>query len=658
MGAGQGRADAQGLPHLSGASLRKEVQRLKREKDEAEARLKEMQQLERRRGSPDQVPGSTLPTLLTTMLAAESAPASSSKSPIAAIAAKARLLRGQTADSTPGHVAGDTFAESLNGVLEHMWPAISAYVTRVLKEEVEPAVQAALPNAFRGLHFDGDRCTLGHRPPELLRVTSTKERQDTAEGPIENLVLRCRVDWKADCDICLVTPLGVSIGIKNLYVRGNLLVEMVNLITRPPMFEGLRMFFLNPPELDLDFQGAGGGLLNLGVIKAKILGAIEEQLAHSLVVPNRVGMKLDLDADIFRITSPPSEGILKVHVCGAQGLLPMDIICCGQGTSDPYVQVRCGAHVFRSPTKSRTLSPRFSYECLIPISSLHQRVKLTLYDEDLMSQDDFLGKLKLPVSVLATYDQEVTHNLQGEDGLAEGRGRVTLKSEWRPLAMHDGAADLRGPGVLFTGVYGASGVPDYGEGALYYVVMSCTALLPGASSGPQETSRLEKSHAPSDTWETEAKSVAMRSKMSVLEKYSVSEEDLAAVLEVDPARLRQTMARKSTGAVDELAASSAVRVEWEQGYEFLVERLGDATVTFELRCQSDGSSGSRLIGTGRWSASQSGHRALATVAFPGTTAALHLRIRLLHLREPTTQVRLSEIPQLVQPLRLGSGESC
>ena len=115
--------------------------------------------------------------------------------------------------------------------------------------------------------------------------------------------------------------------------------------------------------------------------------------------------------------------------------------------------------------------------------------------------------------------------------------------------MHDGAADLRGPGVLFTGVYGASGVPDYGEGALYYVVMSCTALLPGASSGPQETSRLEKSHAPSDTWETEAKSVAMRSKMSVLEKYSVSEEDMAAVLEVDPARLRQTMARKSKGAV-------------------------------------------------------------------------------------------------------------
>ena len=37
------------------------------------------------------VPGSILPTLLTTMLAAESAPAASSKSPIAAIAGKAPL---------------------------------------------------------------------------------------------------------------------------------------------------------------------------------------------------------------------------------------------------------------------------------------------------------------------------------------------------------------------------------------------------------------------------------------------------------------------------------------------------------------------------------------------------------------------------------------
>ena len=63
-------------------------------------------------------------------------------------------------------------------------------------------------------------------------------------------------------------------------------------------------------------------------------------------------------------------------------------------------------------------------------------MKLTLYDEDLMSQDDFLGKLRLPVNVLATYDREVTHRLQDEDGLPGGRGRVTLKAEWRPLATH------------------------------------------------------------------------------------------------------------------------------------------------------------------------------------------------------------------------------
>jgi len=518
-----------------------------------------------------------------------------------------------------------------------MWPAISAYVTKVLKEEVEPAVQDALPQAFKGLTFV--RCAVGDRPPQFRKVTTSKETQDTAEGPVENLVLRCRVDWKADCDIAMEWR-GVSIGISCLYVKANLLVELVSIIKRPPMFEGFRMFLLNPPEVDLDFQGAGHGLLNISLIKTKILEVIEEQLSSSLVVPNRMGMKLDLDADVFRITSPPSEGILKVHVCSAQSLIPMDMNCFGQGTSDPYVQARCGAHVFRSPTKSRTLSPKFSYEVWFPISSPHQRVKLTLYDEDLMSQDDFLGKLSLPVSVLATYgDREVTHKLQDEDGRAGARGQVTLKSEWRPLELSsDGVEDLQGSGVLFAGVYHASGVPDHGEGALYYVVMSCSGLLPGAFSGPQETNRLEKSQAPAVAWEAQSKSAAMKSKLAVLKKYGVSEADMAGVLEVDPARLRQAMMlSSSTKEAEELASSGpAVRVEWEQGYEFLVEDLRDATVTFGLRCQTKGQSGSSLIGACQWSVSQFRRSPHVTVAIPGTAAALHLRIRLLRLGEPAT----------------------
>jgi len=553
------------------------------------------------------------------------------------------LLTGVSAASTPNNFV-DPMAESLNDLLDHMWPTISAYATRALQEEVEPELQAALPQALKGLQFSRERCDIGSRPPRFNKVSISKERQDTVGGTIQNIVLQCRLEWNADCNLCLEWG-GVKAGIDSLTIRGLLLIELVGMISRPPLFEGFRMFFVNPPDVDLAFQGAGHGLLNMSLVKTKILDTISEGICSSLVVPNRVGMKLDPEADIFKIVSPPSEGILKVRVHSARKLPAMDVSFCAQATSDPYVRISCGAHEFRSPTVHKTLSPHFAYEVWFPISSPHQRVHMAIYDEDLVSQDDFLGKLSLPVSLMATWGtKEHTIKLKDEEGRAGSVGEVTISAQWRPLILNGGSSsqdmgDTIGSGVLFAGLHLASNVPDMGDGATYSVSMSCSGVLPGAESGPRETARKERAAAVQQAWEPQAKTAALRTKLAVLRKYGLSEEDMAGVLDVDPAKLRQALLLASeTKAVDELASDESCQVEWEQGFEFLVEELQAAEVTFELFCQPAGSTTAKSLGKGTWRVAQYRRSPFVTVQIPGTSTSLHVRIRLLRLGEHTSRM--------------------
>eukprot|EP00438_Fugacium_kawagutii_P007219 Skav218008 [mRNA] locus=scaffold2344:129768:131904:- [translate_table: standard] len=79
----------------------------------------------------------------------------------------------------------------------------------------------------------------------------------------------------------------------------------------------------------------------------------------------------------------------------------MDVSFFGKGTSDPYVKIRCGGHILKSETCWKTLSPEFNFVASMPISSLHdQNIGIEIFDQDIITRDDFLGKVVLPVDML------------------------------------------------------------------------------------------------------------------------------------------------------------------------------------------------------------------------------------------------------------------
>lgn len=534
-------------------------------------------------------------------------------------------------DETPAGFTGP-IAGGMNEILEYLWPRISAYASHAIINEVQPQLLAALPSALQGLRFDQERCHLGTTPLEFRSIHIDKETQTTANGVTENLVFQARVEWFADLSVYLKLA-GAGLGIKGLSFKGVLLLKLVRLMDRPPFFEGVRVYFNNSPDIDLQFQGAGNHLLNMGSIRNKILEMITSQLNATMVVPNRLGYAIVPDADIFSIKSPPAQGVLTLTVWSAEKLLPMDTNWFGKGTSDPYVTVACGAYKFKSKTHYKTLSPKFSYSVSLPVyDAAHQRVQLELFDEDLLTHDDFLGKLSLPVAKLLDWgkSRRVTCQLLDEEGEKGKNGTLRVSADWRPLLLDSQGTHLRGPGLVFAGVCSGSKLPILGDRATYWVAVQCSSLLRGFDPLTCETDRLERLEDEAARQDVEL----MKEKLALLRSYGMTQADLAKIMDVEEEALAGSMQRSSTSLALDLAAPRTCRVQWERSFEFLVGCAEEAEVSFQLWGQAEGAS-ARLLGTYKCQVSELAacHDCTSwrTVDVPNTHASLKLKLQMRYL---------------------------
>jgi len=525
----------------------------------------------------------------------------------------------ETPRSFTGPIAGPT-----NEILEHLWPRISAYATDVIVNEVGPAVRAAMPARLKGLDFDRTKCHLGEQPLQFRHVQISNEKKQTSDGITENLKFRCRVEWNADLSMVLKLS-GAEFGIIGLQMRGQLLVELVNMMSRPPMFEGIRMVFLDPPELDLKFAGTAGRLLNFGFIRHQIVDSIQGQLSQRMVAPQHMGFKMVPSADIFSITCPPPDGILTITVWNAEDLLPMDINWFGKGSSDPYVKVRCGAHVFRSKTQWKTLCPNF--ECHVDISissSQNQRVWIELYDEDLFTEDDFLGKVSFPVSVMASWvdSGRIKVDLQSEEGVSGGRGSVCLSAVWRPLVVDADCKLSNSLGVITAGVYSASHLPDLGPGATYWISAQCSGM-----PGVQTSEKVPLANI-DEVWD-QPSIESTKAKLEFLKSHGIGDSDIAWIFDAD-SNDPITLARADTKAALTVmgGGNGRNRIYWRRGFQFLSGDISAATLTFRVVGQARGKS-SQILGTRECKLGDLKTETLIqAIAVPDTRIVLRLKLQL------------------------------
>jgi len=435
-------------------------------------------------------------------------------------------------------------ADWLNDFLTELWPRISAHVTAMLKDSVEPKIQEALPSVL-GQSFRFSEVTLGDKPLQLDSIRESANNYQSRTGTVRDVFLKLDVVYEGDAHV-QISAAGAKLGIHHLTLTGDLQVCFKELMDRPPFFTGISIFFANTPKIDMKWTGAAK-VLAIGKLKHTIQRIISQQLDHICVLPRRIAIEMDHTEDrLFRLKAPWPIGILRLHLIGARDLQAMDWSLFGQNTSDPYATMRLGGITFTSKVINKNLNPRWNETHTFLVFDRHQKLDIELYDSD-MNADDFLGQVELKVdhvlqkcragpewfTLKSQPDASaVVKELNGavwldatlmDVHLSQDRARAIATT---PKTEHNEHIPRS---LVFVGLYSIK-LPPVAVGTQYLVEATChgfTQQVQKTASVPQEDAAME------------IKRSELVDKIEKLRSLKVSDADIAEVLSIPVAALAE-----------------------------------------------------------------------------------------------------------------------
>lgn len=280
-------------------------------------------------------------------------------------------------------------AEWINKILDQVWPFIGDYVRDLLLNSIQQKIQSSHAQAasFKFIKID-----LGDVPPRIggVKVFTKNVKRDEIYMDLDLM-------YASDTDIVMKVK-GMTMGVKDLHIRGIMRVVLRPLIGRMPLFGGVSVYFLNNPEIDFNLTGVANAI-DMPGLSDMVDTIIQEQIAAIMVLPNRIDVPMveDLKA-IARLKYPLPDGVLRIYMIEAKDLIKADIGVLKKGLSDPYGVIRLGANKFKTPVINNTVTPVWNsvFETIIDAKD-GQFLDVEVRDEDPGSKDDSLGTLTVPV---------------------------------------------------------------------------------------------------------------------------------------------------------------------------------------------------------------------------------------------------------------------
>jgi len=497
----------------------------------------------------------------------------------------------------------------LNQFVDLLWPHVSKYVVNLLLTVVQPLVQDALPKIMKdSFSFDEKRCSLGKKALHFKSVHTSQVVQDTVDGKCEGINMTADLELDGDTEIFLKIA-GSELGVEGLLVRGKFIIELVQLTDDVPFFQGIRFFFLNPPDIALRWGGAVELLNKVGWVKHIIIDLITQAVSESLVLPHRIGTVLDPKADVFRITAPRPEGILTVQVHRAENLRPVDASFKEQAKAglsnllhrhhhqdvkasfdNPYYKIRCGADLVQSDVKKNTLSPVFDSSIMFTIDEpSHQTVQMKFFTAHEFASAGFLGMVNISAGEMITWGEKSrTLYLLDDNGDQGERGTVVVSACWRPLLLHDSSEPLieispKTPrSFLFVGVYEGANLPSLGPEGYHWVTAQCTHVVQETHWKGQVDGRKMKENDAEDI-QGQKEQDELRRKTHLLHSHGLSHEEIGDVLGTD------TPAVKHLLSVDAHAhIGKRHTLKWSQPFGFVLHDPQKAVLTLRLMQRAKG----------------------------------------------------------------------
>eukprot|EP00930_Biecheleria_cincta_P070542 TRINITY_DN58180_c0_g1_i1.p1 TRINITY_DN58180_c0_g1~~TRINITY_DN58180_c0_g1_i1.p1 ORF type:complete len:599 (-),score=128.40 TRINITY_DN58180_c0_g1_i1:473-2269(-) len=313
----------------------------------------------------------------------------------------------------------------LNDLMAGLWPKVNEAVTKIAHESIEPSIQASMPTGFKSTHFK--KFTLGAVSPKFGPI-SVMMHGDSC------LKMVCGVDYQSDVDIEIATHVG-SVGVKSIHLKGDLMIHLAPLIEESPVVGGICVYFLDQPDVGLDFTGIGK-IAGCPGIAGTIQSVINSTIAGMCVLPNTIAVPLgtpEQGVDPALLKLPEPIGILRFRPVRAKHLLGMDMHLMRARTSDPFIKVKVADDEWTSSVVKSNLNPEWSEEDVhdFVVFDRDQKVWIEVWDENTITAHHLIGKAEAyKVGEILGLGSQPLPLTSCQRGKKTAAGSLDLKLEW------------------------------------------------------------------------------------------------------------------------------------------------------------------------------------------------------------------------------------
>lgn len=263
-------------------------------------------------------------------------------------------------------------------------------------------------------------------------------------GPSGNIEMRTNFDFTSDLHVQL-NVMNMPVGITGMSIKGELIISLGPPSDAPPFFGGVQIFFANPPEIEVKFEGLAR-LADLPVLRATVRDAVTSKISDVCVLPSMLAIDLNPkdDVGILDLSFPDPKSVLRLTLWSAENLVAADVRLFSAPSSDPYVVFLLGKQTWVSPVVNTSLNPKWGTdnEGLTTSFMVHddsQCLHIRVFDSDFAFSDDRIGHTTIKLGNLQKGGKQKL-KLRKDDG-QEGGGTITISAKILSLSAEGNRGD-------------------------------------------------------------------------------------------------------------------------------------------------------------------------------------------------------------------------
>ncbi|CAA3028704.1 synaptotagmin-5-like [Olea europaea subsp. europaea] len=272
----------------------------------------------------------------------------------------------------------------LNQHLEKLWPYVNEAASELIRNSVEPTLDAYRPVILASLKFS--KLTLGTVAPKFTGVS-------IIEGDAREIIMELELQWDGNPNIVLdvktIVGVGLPVQVKNIGFTGVFRIIFKPLVDEFPCFGAVCYSLREKKNLDFTLKVVGGDVSAIPGISDTLEATIRDAIEDSITWPVRKIIPI-LPGDYSYLELKPV-GILEVKLIQAKELSNKDII----GKSDPF------AKLFVRPLRDRMKSSKTISNSTNPIWNEHfgfvvedestQHLTIRIYDDEGIQAAELIG---------------------------------------------------------------------------------------------------------------------------------------------------------------------------------------------------------------------------------------------------------------------------